>query len=245
MKRNFSTHAGRQALSSRFNGPDMSEAMQRALLQKNFNKSSFVGMNDDDQAIDSLVSRGTLQYVITNVSSAAIKVALHPGYFDTVKQINTARGLNLDAIITEGDIYNTASTPAKVATGKGDPYPIFEFIKFSQFNPQLFTHLKIRVNNSSQLANNIEVLKLSPYRGLATDRINPSMYKTSSQTDDKLADIPLTAFQMDDQTLIYTTIEAGERVVFNWTAVTQVNAAQELAQWGQALAARLSAEYAK
>jgi hypothetical protein len=89
------------------------------------------------------------------------------------------------------------------------------------------------------------VLKLSPYRGLATDRINPSMYKTSNQTDDKLADIPLNAFQMDDQTLIYTTIDAGERVVFNWTAVTQNNAAVELAEFAERLAARLSVEYAK
>lgn len=217
-------------------GADFTDAIARARRQ---NSVRFNGVTPEDAA-DFLISKYTIQYTLTSVAASSVKLALLPGYFNSVTEINASRGLALDAIINEGDIKDTASTPAKIATGKGEPYPINELLRFVYRNPQCFTHLKLLASSPDQLYNNIEIVHLSPYHGLASDRLNPSMYKTANQTNDKMADIPLPDFQMDDQTLLYITLNAGASLTFIWSAGAQWNEASDLHELAKGYASILA-----
>ena len=224
---------GGRNLSAKFEGVDFQDALR---LRGN-GKANFYGSVAGTSA-DYLNSKFTAKITLTNVVARDVKVVLHPGYFTSIEDINKSRGLSLDCIATEGDIHDTANV--KVLTGKGEPYNIIEFLQFTRFNPQCFTHLKLSVDQAEQLDNIIEIKYLSPYRSLGDDRFTPANYKTADQTNPNIADMPLPNFQMSNQTLVYTTISAGRRATYLWTVGAVLNTAALLQEASNAYAEYLA-----
>ena len=174
-------------------------------------------------------SKNATQYAITiaNMGATAVDrvLALHPGYLATAAEITNAAGVAAAAIIMDGSVIATADQEI-VCTGK--PKPIKQFQAFVNRNPTRFTGLKMLVNNSDQFEEELYVKKLSPFKNMEDQTINPSAFKNSNQTDDKRVEIPLEDFQLDDQTVVVFTLKAGRQVTFTFFAGAIANPAGEL-----------------
>jgi hypothetical protein len=239
MKHNILPMGSGRTLTRKFEGIDFEDSRNRSRVPR-----SFYGATAKNAA-DYLNSKFTAKITLINGLSHDVKVALHPGYFGSVADINASRKLTLDAIIAEGDIITEGTETVTKLTGHGEPYNIVEMLLFTKLNPQCFTHLKITVDEAEQLDNIVEILYLSPYRSLGDDRITPSNYKDADQQNDKIADIPLSDFQMSDQTLIYTTISAGRRATYLWSVGATLNSAALLQESSAKYQAALAGVVAK
>lgn len=168
---------------------------------------------------------------LTNTGSAAVDrtIAICPAYFTTAASIKDNNGNAVAAIITDGTIVGAAGTN-DILSGAGKPKPIVDFLAFVKFNPTRFTGLKIQVDNSGQFDEIVYVKQNSPFRTLPDFQLQPNAYKDSTQNDDKRVEIPLENFQMDNNTSVIYTIQAGRTVTLTWFAGAIKNAAAELAQ---------------
>ena len=218
-----------RSLSARFNGGrpgfeglNMADEKRLAAARRGV---PFYGASAEN-AVDALNSNFTAKYVITNGLATPARVVLCPGYFGSLAEINASRKIGADAVLAEGEIVVADATHK--LTAKGEPYNISELLSFAKLNPLRFTHLKVTVDEPSQLENNIEIVFLSPFRSMGDARITPANYKTANQTNDKIADIPLPDFQMSDQVLMYTTILPGRTVSFLWSVGAIYNSAANL-----------------
>lgn len=164
---------------------------------------------------------------ITNKGTAAENqiLALFPGYFGTASDIKDGAGMAAAAIVTDGTVISTAD---KEVVCTGSPKAIAEFQAFCKRNPTRFTGMKMLVDNAEQFEKPIYIKKLSPFKNLEDYSIVPSTYKESSQMDDKRCEIPLTDFQLDDQTTVVFTLLAGRSVTFTFFAGAIQNPAAEL-----------------
>ena len=213
-----------QGLSSSFNGY---EGVNR---QGGYNGLSDLGLSFVGGA-SSFVdeTKNGVQYAMTiaNLGVAAVDrvLALHPGYLTVAGEITNAAGVAAAAIVSDGVVIATVDATI-VCTGK--PKPIKQLQAFVNRNPTRFTGLKMLVNNSDQFEEELYVKKLSPFKNMEDQTINPSAFKNSNQTDDKRVEIPLEDFQLDDQTVVVFTLKAGRQVTFTFFAGAIANPAGEL-----------------
>ncbi|MDP3914380.1 MAG: hypothetical protein Q8R96_11675 [Bacteroidota bacterium] len=174
-------------------------------------------------------SKNGIQYSmnIANLGIAAVDrvLALHPGSMTIPDEITNAAGVAAAAIVTDGTIIATVDA---VVVCSGKPKPIKQLQAFVNRNPTRFTGLKMLVNNSDQFEEELYVKKLSPFKNMEDQTINPSAFKNSNQTDDKRVEIPLEDFQLDDQTVVVFTLKAGRSVTFTFFAGAIANSAGEL-----------------
>lgn len=212
--------AAQNGLSSNFAGYEGQSQPYTGLgdLSLDFAGSSFV---------DEGKSARTFSMTIGNTGSAAVDrvLALHPGFLTALADMTDSAGNAAAAIVTDGTIIATADAEV-VCSGK--PKKIAHFKEFVNRNPTRLTGIKMLVNNSDQFEEDITIKKLSPFKNLEDLVISPSIYKDSSQNDDKRVEIPLEDFQIDDQTLIVFTLKAARTVTFTFFSGAIKNQAGEL-----------------
>jgi hypothetical protein len=224
--------------------PEQLKAQQAAsVLSPAYEGANYTGHGDHavqfEGAASSFADEGktglTFSMKITNTGANAVDalLALNPGYFTLPAQIKDATGTAVAAVVTDGLITGTVVAGTNVQ-GIGSPKPIVDFLGFLRYNPTRFTGLKMLVDNSAQLDNVIYVKQNSPFRNLEDKQITPSIYKDSTQPDDKRVEIPLEDYQMDNNTTVITTISAGRTVTFTWFVGAILNPAYELASKAKA-----------
>jgi hypothetical protein len=168
----------------------------------------------------------TFGYTIKNSLERPVLLALYAGYQDTLPDlVKNLQGNSVDAILCEGVVFTESELNV---TCYGDPKPVTELLAFAKLNPIAFKMLKLRVDDASQFEQNIVVQRISPFGNPSSNRISPNIYKDPKQTNDRLVDIQLEGLQMDSQTVLTYTVNAGREVSFTWFVQAINNASDEL-----------------
>ncbi len=155
----------------------------------NFNRSaigieSFTGNEITDFAGESC------SVTIKNKGTSAVKraIAISPGFAQNASDIKTRLGAACDAIIADGEIIDVTDKEVEVSS---DDSIVANLVNTFVHLPMQITGLKVQTDDSSQMAQAIEFIKMTPQSNISVHTVIPNKAKTQGDNDDKRADIPL------------------------------------------------------
>lgn len=169
--------------------------------------SRYVGEDDDLLQFTGDKKAHVFTQTIKNNGLTPVVIALVAGYYNDKSMIKSDDGSAIDGLITD-------VIPSVVISG--NPKPVFDFAEFIKRVPARVKQLKMLVNDASQFENPLKVRKLSPFTNLGDKAIYPSNFKLSNQFDDKRVEIPGEDLQIDSQTVVLLTVNAGAQITITW-----------------------------
>lgn len=182
--------------------------------------SNYVGDEDDFLQFSGDKKKNVYTINIANAHATETRtIAIFPGYFLDKANIKDSAGAAVDGILTD--------TIADV-TITGKPKPVYELLEFAKLVPMRISEIKMLVSDSAQFENPFSVRKLSPFSELGSEDIVPSNYKNTQQFDDKRVEMAFVDLQVDNQTVIYYTINPATSVTLNLFVNGVLNSAAAL-----------------
>lgn len=155
---------------------------------------------------------------LTNNGASAVDrvLCICPGPYTTIAQLNSlGLGVSVDAIISDGDIIDTAD---KKVTGVGEPGSVLSWLKDFGNYPTRITDITFEVNITTQLQQVLKTFRDTPYvqNLIPGQQYNPSTRKLNTNFNDKLITIPMNHLQFDNQTIVIYTLKAGATVTLTF-----------------------------
>jgi len=158
---------------------------------------------------DEKATQSVFQIKLNNIGLTDKVIALHPGAL-TLAEIATIAGVTVDAIAKDGVII------ADSVTGSTKTNTTLSFFqKFVNANPTRIIRMQISSNEEDQMGETLTLAKVNPVNKLGSQEITPSNYKRQSDLQSKLVVVDLPNFQLDDQSVWYTTLLAGRTLTIN------------------------------
>lgn len=134
-------------------------------------------------------------------------IALCPGRYASAGELSSVLGVTVAAIIGDGTILNTLN---KEITCTGEPTTVVSWLRYFLRHASRFTGITLESTNTAQFSQIIKVYEEEPYVALNTIlSVNPNTYKSNSQFNDKLINIPLDHFQLDDSHIVVFVLKAN------------------------------------
>lgn len=164
---------------------------------------------------------------ITNNDTDSKLIVLHPGAL-TLAEIATVLGVQADAIAKEGVVI---TDEVECTTKVGSTMEYFQ--KFVNRNPTRITRIQVSATTEEQLDNALIFSGINPFARIGVQEIVPSVSKKETNTNSKLVTLTFQDLQLDDQTVWYTTINAGCTLNLNLFTGAVANSAETLAKQAQ------------
>jgi hypothetical protein len=169
----------------------------------------------------------TYKITLSNQGTAAEDqlIAINLGAFASAAEVATHCGVSLAAVVADGTIIATTD---KVVTCSGYPTSLIEFKSYVKNNATRFTKIQMNVTTPEQLQEPLGILVSNPFRGRVPSQIAPSNYIDPKNNNNKLVEFFMNDFQLDDQSVVYFKLLAGEKVTMTFFPGATSNAAAEL-----------------
>ena len=111
-------------------------------------------------------------------------------------------------MIKEGTIAEVSGTPT--ITGQGSPKSMNQLLAWLQYQPTILQGMQIATAETTILSSIIERYETSPFRDMATDPINLSVFRNEYQYQSTLLTIPKINQVIGNQNYWYITIPTGK-----------------------------------
>lgn len=150
-------------------------------------------------------------FTVSNATSGSLAIAITPTYLGSAAAIATATGLTCDHILADGTIATNVT-----GTASDSNLTIANFKNWTLYNPTAITEIELQANNSAAWDENISIVRVDPFNGPGTKKLNLNRYLDQYQTNTLKITIPLLrefpSFQFDNQTAVIFTIGGTNKV---------------------------------
>lgn len=172
------------------------------------------------------------QVVIVNTFPTVKIVAICPGMYTTVAQLAAAGIPNVDAILNDGIMIETAGVGRVEATAAASNQSIYTLKEFVKRNPSRITHMSMVSDKENQFEQTMAVQLIDPfsrngsYPILLTDYRPPSQLQKDKITMNLLADGKV--IDMNDQNVVTLPIEPASKLSITFRIGGVLNPAKQL-----------------
>ncbi|MCX6265867.1 MAG: hypothetical protein NTW16_00715 [Bacteroidetes bacterium] len=158
---------------------------------------------------------------LTNANAASRTALLCPGYL-------YYPGSTMNGAILDGAFNDT--TGAAGLTGSGSPKSVTEFFAFVSNAPVAISGIKIESTLASQVAQQLIIEHMSPFKQLEQQIINLGSYQNENTFRDKIVTIPTPNLVLSNNTKIYLPIVGSSTCTITFLAGAILNPAHALQQ---------------